>query len=518
MAGRKISVMLVGDSDSLEKAFDRANRKGKQFDSQMGRSSSSLKGFAKAGLAGAAAAGTALVVKGLMSSVSAAKEAQVAQVNLQQALKQSGNSYKRYGAQIENAIQKTSKAAAIDDEELSAVFANLVRSTGSVSKATKGMALAANIARARNIPLATSAKAVERAYKGSDTALKRVGVVVPKVTRAYDALKAQETALRAAMKGKKGAQKAEIQTQIDAIKQSYKAARASDAQASSQNALAVAQRKFAGSAKTYGETSAGAQERLAIALENVQEKIGQKLLPLQLKLNLAALRFVEWMERNWPRFERIINKSVERVKAILAEIKPILDGLRTYLGGWIKLIEGVLTGDWSLVWQGLKQIVKGAIEIVLAYLRTVPRLFVEAGIKLGKAIGKGVLEGLKGIGEKVVNSILPGNPVGRGKPTPGPAAKGGRTGSTTYRGPRAGGGPVMAGSSYTIGERGPETLVMGSRSGYVVPNGAGGISIGVVNVHGVQNVPQLLSELQRIARHGVAQQRGRYGGVATGLG
>lgn len=36
---------------------------------------------------------------------------------------------------------------------------------------------------------------------------------------------------------------------------------------------------------------------------------------------------------------------------------------------------------------------------------------------------------------------------------------------------RAKGGPVAAGTAYTVGENGPETLVMGSQSGHVIPNG-----------------------------------------------
>lgn len=38
---------------------------------------------------------------------------------------------------------------------------------------------------------------------------------------------------------------------------------------------------------------------------------------------------------------------------------------------------------------------------------------------------------------------------------------------------RALGGPVGAGGAYTVGEQGPETLVMGSADGTIIPNGAG---------------------------------------------
>jgi hypothetical protein len=38
---------------------------------------------------------------------------------------------------------------------------------------------------------------------------------------------------------------------------------------------------------------------------------------------------------------------------------------------------------------------------------------------------------------------------------------------------RAGGGSVLPNSVYTVGEKGPETLVMGARGGTVIPNGGG---------------------------------------------
>jgi hypothetical protein len=46
----------------------------------------------------------------------------------------------------------------------------------------------------------------------------------------------------------------------------------------------------------------------------------------------------------------------------------------------------------------------------------------------------------------------------------------------------AAGGPVSAGGIYTVGEHGPETLIMGSQSGNIIPNGQSGRSL-VVNVN-----------------------------------
>jgi len=44
---------------------------------------------------------------------------------------------------------------------------------------------------------------------------------------------------------------------------------------------------------------------------------------------------------------------------------------------------------------------------------------------------------------------------------------------------RAAGGPVSAGGTYLVGERGPELLTMGARGGYVTPNGAMGNTVNV---------------------------------------
>lgn len=50
-----------------------------------------------------------------------------------------------------------------------------------------------------------------------------------------------------------------------------------------------------------------------------------------------------------------------------------------------------------------------------------------------------------------------------------------------FGGPRAGGGPVAAGTTYLVGERGPELFVPSS-SGTIVPNGAGSTTNLVINV------------------------------------
>jgi len=53
------------------------------------------------------------------------------------------------------------------------------------------------------------------------------------------------------------------------------------------------------------------------------------------------------------------------------------------------------------------------------------------------------------------------------------------TDAMRFRGPRAAGGPVTAGGTYLVGERGPELLTMGARGGYVTPNNAMGATVNI---------------------------------------
>lgn len=462
---RRVEVQLVGDSRSLERAFDRSERKAREFDTAIGRTRTSLKGYAKAGAVGAAIAGTALLGRVLATSAQEAKEAQVAQAQLRQALKASGKSYKQYGTEIEDAITKTSKLAAIDDELVSDSFAKLLRTTGNVDKAMEGMALAADIVRARNMSLDSATKIVERTLNGQYLSLRRVGVQI-------------------------------------------------DTNATSLEAIEKAQKKFAGSAEAYGKTAAGAQERFAVAVENLQEKIGTKLLPVLTKLAIKATEFIEWAERNWPRFQ-------QKVEEMWAVVKPIFDAFRAYLDGWIKIVQGIIEGDWSLIWAGVKKAVVNGFRLVFQFLTAVPRKLFQLGLEMGQQLAAGVLEGIKSLPSKIFNTIIPGGPNTGGDKIAGgriaqPKAAPATAGANKHLDRRASGGPVRPGKSYIVGERGPETLTMG-RMGGMVSAATGGIYIGTVVLENVQNPQDLLAQLTRLSKRTAGQSRGRYGGQNVAL-
>jgi hypothetical protein len=394
---RSIVVQIIGDAAQLEREFKRAGDATDKFGKRMGVS---LKSMGKAGLAGVAVGGTALVTQQLFKSVQAAKEAEKSEMRLGQAL-DSVKAKEKQRAQAMAAVNKVSRQAGLDDEELSDTLANMTRATGDVTKAQKGMALAAQIARGRNVSLSVAAKAVEKTMLGSDTALKRLGVTVPKTSKNYDALKTRVKALQDESKTATKQRKEQIKVEIDAIKEQYKSAKAMDKQADAQSALAKATKQFAGSSERYGKTAAGAQDRLNVAFENLQERVGAKLLPVLTKLALWGVRFMDWSEKNWPKFRQTVTEVFRKIQPWIEAFGKILRGQFKIVKNVVETIAALLQGDWSKAWKNAKQVVtEGVAEIVKEALKL--------PAKIVRALASASWNGLKAVGTKIKDAALAG--------------------------------------------------------------------------------------------------------------
>jgi len=360
MADRQLKVTIVGDTRNLDRALGRTETRLSRFGSSVGGAKGGklgaalgggLGGVGKAGLIGAGvAAGAAVALKVGKSVAAAAKEAQVAQANLDQAFAASGKSQAKYGAQVETAIQATSRLAAIDDELVSDSYASLLRTTGSVEKATRGVALAANIARARKISLAAAAKIVEKAENGQLRGLRALGVEI-------------------------------------------------DANTTATEAIERAQAKFAGSSERYGRTAAGAQDKLAVAFENLQEKVGAKLLPVLTRLTLKLVELVEWSEKNWPKFSKDAEDAYRKVKPILDAQIALFEGVGNAIAGMVRIVHGVFTGDWAEAWKGFKQYAVDGVGGVVKAVASLP-------LKIGKALGDKAFAGIERVVTGSLNRII----------------------------------------------------------------------------------------------------------------
>lgn len=394
---RKIEVVIAGDARSLERAFGKAGKSGSSFGSTMAK-------VGKASLiaGGAIAAG---VVVGLKKSVDAAKEAEVSQQKMQTQLKALGISFDAHSAQIETAIQKTSKLAALDDEDLQDAFTALVRVTGDVNKGLEGTALAADIARGKGIELEAATAIVTKASLGMVGSLKRQGIEITAVTAAMDALKAAHGKATAA--------------QIESAK-------AADLAATKQKAIAALQKTFAGAAEDYGKTSAAASERFQVALENLKEHIGAKLLPALTKLTGWAADHLptlekwadqlgtaiqpkldalgKWASTHKEDFQRLFadaKSAAEKLGGAFSKLLGWTDRFAKAIGGWDKLIETAITaaaiGKIVALGGAMQKAAAaaGAMNVSMLSLVRMRKIAIVVGISLVLVEGQAIWDFLK---------------------------------------------------------------------------------------------------------------------------
>jgi hypothetical protein len=274
VATRSLNVQITGDTKQLAVASRQADH---HMDG-LGKSATRMGKVMALGFAAAGAAAAGALAVGLKKSIDAAMDAEKSQARLQAQLKASGISYRAHAREIDTVIQKHSQLAGLDDEDLQDAFTNIVRVTGDVNKSMKLVGLAADFARAKHMDVAKAGELVGKVAGGNTGILGRYGIKI-----------------------KEGATATE--------------------------ALGELQKKFAGQAEAYGKTAAGAQERFGVAVENLQEKLGSKLLPVFTDVTNKVATFVGQMESGkgaGGRFADRISEGFEKVKAVAAAVWPVL--------------------------------------------------------------------------------------------------------------------------------------------------------------------------------------------------
>lgn len=250
--------------------------------------------------------------------------------------------------------------------------------------------------------------------------------------------------------------------------------------------------EFGGSAKAAGETFAG---QLAIAQERFRNFMGvvvQQGIPYMQRLIkwigpyahdalVTTTKVLNTLRDDWRKFNQILDRhqsTVDKVVTVLgflAGVLKIVARWNIFLYGTLikvelKVLDVALAVGDKLV--GAFRSAAGVAKSVWNWLSRVAGVlkgpFTTAlGIALGPILTLvGWLQTLYDIATKVAGAL---SAVQGSRGTGAPTGRGG-SGAGRVNPNRATGGPVFAGRSYTVGERGPETLVMGNASGRIVPN------------------------------------------------
>lgn len=105
-------------------------------------------------------------------------------------------------------------------------------------------------------------------------------------------------------------------------------------------------------------------EHIQPALDGILELVGKLLENLGALWQNTLVPFIEWIVNNiMPVISPIIGTIGNLILDLLAVAGDVISGITTILGGFLDFCTGVFTGDFSMCWQGIEEILQGFKKI-----------------------------------------------------------------------------------------------------------------------------------------------------------
>ena len=454
MAGqsRTLKLSILGDIDQLKKSLDTGSKEVQSFGSKLGDFSK------KAGLAFAAAGAAAAVYAGKLAvdGVKAAIADAAAQDRLALTLQNVTGATNAQIKSTEDYITKTSLAFGVTDDDLRPSLERLARATGDVEKAQRLQGLAIDIAAGSGKSLEAVSNALAKAQEGNTAALGKLGVGLSAAT--LKTLSMDEITKKLAD-------------------------------------------TFENQASVKAETFQGKMDRLKIAFDEGKETVGAFILDaITPMVTVFVDKVIPTLAKMAENIGTNLKDPLNAVKGILTDfVIPAFKALYTYLADYVvpfwasvfgPAIKGISTAfnivskaisdnetDLQPLFSLFKSVATFVRDTMGPAIGTVLRVAFEV---VGTAIGAVItaVSKLVGFFDDVIDKVkafinlVKNNPLVQGL---------GNIIDNIFGGGKAAGGPVNAGTTYLVGERGPE-LFTPSGSGMIIPNnqlGGGGGSINI---------------------------------------
>jgi hypothetical protein len=458
MAGqgsRTLKLSILGDIDNLKKNLNAGADDVSSFGDKLGKFGKVAgAAFAAAGVAAAAYAGKLLV-----DGVKAAIEDEAAQAKLAGTLVNVTGATEKQIAAVESQITKTSLLTGLTDDELRPSFERLVRATGDSDAALKLQATAIDVAAGSGKSLEAVTNAMAKAQEGNASSLAKLGIGLSAAELKTMSMEEITAKLADTFGGQAAAKADTFAGKMDRLKVAFNEGKETVG-------------AFVLDAITPMIT--GFVDKVIPTIQKLAEQLGPKLTPVFQALTGYIRDFVI------PTFQAIWAFITDYViPALQSYLTPIINGLRS---AFEKVTEKIEENREKLA--PLFTLFKAIATFVRdVYAPVIGKILGAAFDTLGTAIGIVIdlFANLVSLVNSAFNAIK--NIVNFIKNNPVTQAIGGAI-DNVFGGGRANGGPVSRGTSYLVGERGPEIFTPRS-NGSIIPNGAmGGGTVINLNVSG----------------------------------
>jgi hypothetical protein len=444
MAIPKVKITFDADLDGLRKGVNGASNEVSGFGDKVtkfGKMAGAA--FAAAGVAAAAYAGK-LLIDGVKSAI----EDEAAQAKLATTLTNVTGATAKQIAAVESQITKTSLLTGITDDELRPSFERFVRATGDADAALKLQAVAIDVAAGSGKSLEAVTNAMAKAQEGNAGSLAKLGIGLSAAELKTMSME-QITAKLSETFGGQAAEKADtFAGKMDVLKNAFNEGKETVG-------------AFVLDAIT--PMVSGFIKNVIPAIQNLAENLGPKLTPIFEFLG----KYIK--EVLIPTFERIWGFITDYLIPTIGTIlTPIIDGLRKafeLVAGKIKENSDKLA-PLKTLFETVAKFVRDTLAPIIG--KVLGGAFGVIGTAIGIVID--LFAGLVDVVNKAFNAIkaivnfIKNNPVTQ--------AIGGAI-DFAFGGGKAAGGPVSSGTSYVVGERGPELFVPNT-AGTIIPNGGSG--------------------------------------------
>jgi hypothetical protein len=294
-----------------------------------------------------AAVGAGIAIAGW--GVEAAMSAQKTDAQLNNALVNTGSSMKAMQGPID-ATEAKMRTFGYTNIDTRGALARMTLALGSAPNALNAMGVAADLARARNMPLANAALLVTKAMEGQLGPLRRMGIDLPiaaggaaKVITAQAGLAAATRASTLFLAAHTGAinvgNKAHAAYEAILYKVHLAHVKLSAAQAAGTLIMAALEKRVHGSAAAFGQTLAGKIAAAHATLESFAEMLGNLLIPIIMKVIGWGVQFGNMLLTHRP--------ILIAVAAVIGGV--VVAAITAYVAGMVAAAAATLAATWPII-------------------------------------------------------------------------------------------------------------------------------------------------------------------------